>query len=98
MLDCKVMFGTQEIEIQSPTIDILLQDMVAVIINEIGERLDFIEEEFSASCESDEDYWINRAGELVTLRDHIRIVTQFSELTKFDLEELLDMTFKISHK
>jgi hypothetical protein len=98
MLDCKVMFGTQEIEIQSPTIDILLQDMVAVIINEIEERLDFIEEEFSASCESDEDYWINRAAELVTLRDHVRIVTQFSELTKFDLEELLDMTFKISHK
>ena len=98
MLNCKVMFGTQEIEIQSPTIDILLQDMVAVIINEIGERLDFIEEEFSTSCESDEDYWINRAAELVTLRDHLRIVTQFSELTKFDLEELLDMTFKISHK
>ena len=98
MLDCKVMFGTQEIEIQSPTIDILLQDLVAVIINEIGERLDFIEEEFSASCESDEDYWKNRATELVTLRDHVRIVNQFSELAKFDFLELLDMTFRITHK
>ena len=96
MLDCKVMFGTQEIEIQSPTIDILLQDLVAVIINEIGERLDFIEEEFSTSSESDEDYWKNRAAELVTLRDHLRVVTQFSDLAKFDLLALLDMTFKIS--
>ena len=98
MLDCKVMFGTQEIEIQSPTIDILLQDLVAVIINEIEERLDFIEEEFSASCESDEDYWKKRAAELVTLRDHVRIVNQFSELAKFDFMALLDMSFRISHK
>ena len=98
MLDCKVMFGTQEIEIQSPTIDILLQDLVAVIINEIEERLDFIEEEFSAAIESDEDYWKNRAAELVTLRDHLRVVNQFSELAKFDFLALLDMTFRISHK
>ena len=98
MLDCKVRFDTQEIEIQSPTIDILLKDLVAVIINEIEERLDFIEEEFSAAIESDEDYWKNRAAALVTLRDHVRNVNQFSELTKFDFKEMLDMTFRITHK
>ena len=98
MLDCKVKFDTQEIEIQAPTIDMLLQDLVAVITNEIEERLDFIEEEFSAAIESDEDYWKNRAAALVTLRDHVRNVNQFSELTKFDFKEMLDMTFRITHK
>ena len=97
MWDAKVTFGQQLIEIQSPTVDTLLKDFIAVIINEISERLDLIEEEFSASSEADEDYWKNRASELVTLRDHLRTITQFSQLAKYNFRKLLDMKFEFNN-